>query len=94
MSQANYIIICKGRIDILLANTYMDKIGFASACATDLVKHIEVTRPGELPEEDAKKISDLQHVMMESIPTVKKSEAEAMVADMFTLLDALEDKLE
>lgn len=56
------------------------------------MSHIEATE--ELPETDAKAISDLQHAMMHILPDVKKAEANVMVTDMFTLLDALEDKLE
>lgn len=69
----------------------VQKIRYASACATQLVSHIEIT--SELPEADAKAISELQHSMMNVLPDIKKPEAEAMVADMFTLLEALEDKV-
>lgn len=91
MSQANYIIICRGRIDVLSTNDPVQKIRYASACAAQLVSHVEVTN--ELPEADAKAISDLQHAMMNVLPDVKKPEANAMVADMFTLLDGLEEKI-
>lgn len=91
MSLANYIIICRGRIDVLSTTDPVQKIRHASACAAQLVSHIEATN--ELPPADAQAISDLQHAMMNVLPDVKKPEANAMVADMFTLLDALEDKL-
>lgn len=90
MSQANYIIICKGRINVLSTNDPVEKIRYASACAAQLVSHVEAT--SQLPEADAKAISDLQHSMMNILPDVKKPEAQALVNDMFTLLDALEAK--
>lgn len=90
MSQANYIIICRGRIDVLSTTDPAQKLRYASACAAQLVSHVELT--SQLPPVDAQAISDLQHAMMNVMPDVKKPEAEALVADMFTLLEALEDK--
>lgn len=90
MSQANYIIICEGRINVLSTDDPVAKIRYASSCAADLVKHIESTHPDGLPQVDSQAISDLQHSMMNVLPGIKKPEANAMVRDMFTLLDALE----
>lgn len=93
MSLAQYVIICRGRIDVLSTTDPTSKIQYASACAAELVSHIEIT--ATLPGERAKEISDLQHRMMAALETkrIKKAEADLMVAEMFTLLDALEDEV-
>lgn len=90
MSKANYIIICDGRINVLSTNDPVEKIRYASDCAARLVSHVELV--GTLSEPDAEVISNLQHAMMDALPSIKKPEVDVMVADMFKLLDALEDK--
>lgn len=93
MSQANYIIICKGRINVLSTKDPVEQIRYASSCAADLVSHIEATHPEGLPREDAKAISELQHYMMDHLHSMSKNEASAKVQQMFQLLDALEQKI-
>ena len=94
MSQANYIIICKGRIDFDSAKDVPAKVRALSDAATNLTSHIDITHPGELTETDVKPISDLQHELMNHWRTMSKDQVEAHAITMFGYLDALEDKFE
>ena len=86
-SKAAYIIICSGRIDVEVAANSKQKIKAASDAARNLVTFYgdQVTGAETAP------ISDLQHEMMDNMNTWSKSQADAKVAEMFDLLDALED---
>lgn len=70
----------------------VEKIVQASRAATALVSHIELVHGEAFTEADAQPISDLQHYLMDNMLTMKKDEAEAKITELFTLLDALEDK--
>jgi hypothetical protein len=94
VSQANYIIICKGRIRAGQAKSAAEKIIAASDCATELVKHIDTMNPGKLSNADTNPISELQHEMMDNVGKWSKAEADAAVVEMFDLLDELEHKFE
>lgn len=92
MSQANYVVICEGRIDLLNAGRLTDKLQAASSAASALVRHIDIMNPGKLKDADTKPVSDLQHYMMDNFHTMKAREVKEKCAEMFALLDALEDK--
>ncbi len=92
MSLANYVIICKSKIDVEAAKTTVEKIAAVSRGATDLVCHIQLINGGQLTEEDCKPISDLQHNMMETMHDMTKAEAEEKIKTMFGLLYQLEKK--
>lgn len=89
-SRAPYIIICNGRINLLEAKGSGGKIQAASGAASALVTYYG----DQLSSEDTKPISDLQHEMMDNMGKWTKAEAKAKVAEMFALLDALEEKFE
>jgi hypothetical protein len=97
MSQENYIIICSGRGEVLVnEGDPQRQVLAAMQCAERLVTHVALVYP-QLPgglEADVEVVSHLQHAMMEVLPTIKKPEAEKMVADMFVLLDAIEAKVQ
>lgn len=86
-SRAPYIIICSGEIDTIIATTPALKIQAASNAAKALTSFYG----DKLTAADTQPISDLQHKMMDSLPKVKKADADAMVAEMFALLHELED---
>lgn len=90
-SRAPYIIICQGRIDLLVAKNGMERILAASRAAAALVTYYG----DKLTDQDTFPISGLQHDMMEEMDGGLKGErADMMVDEMFALLDALEDKME
>jgi len=94
MSLANYIIICKGRIDYATGKDVPAKIRALSDAAVNLTTHIDLGHPGALTESDTKPISDLQHELMNHALTITKKQIEEHAVTMFGLLDALEDKFE
>lgn len=94
MSQANYIIICRGRIAYAAANTTVDKVKALSDVATELVCHIDTMNPGELGDADTQPISDLQHFLMDNLGSITPQQVEVKSVEMFALLDALEDRFE
>lgn len=89
-STAAYIIICSRRIDALMTDDPKEKIKAASDCAAQLVTYLAVRLGYKLTGAHTKAISDLQHEMMERLNELKKEEADAKVAEMFDLCDALE----
>lgn len=91
-SNAPYIIICNGRIDVAAAKNTIQLIQAASHTATDLVKYYG----DKLTDVDTKPISTLQHEMMDSVQATAHAQTRdpsEMVDEMFALLDALEDKM-
>jgi len=94
MSLSQYVIICKGKIDFATGKDVPAKIRALSDAAANLTSHIEITRPGKLTEADIKPISDLQHELMNHAQTITKDRIEIYGVEMFTMLDALEDKFE
>lgn len=92
MSLANYIIICKTKIDVEEAKSTVGKIAAVSRGAADLVCHIQLTNGDHFTDADAKPISDLQHEMMDSMEIWKPAEAAAKVKEMFKLFYQLEKK--
>ena len=84
------MIICRGRIDVQATKNPIEKICRISACAAQLVSHIELTHGGHLTEAHTKPISDLQHDMMENMREFDKSEAELRVKAMIKELYKLE----
>lgn len=91
-SGANYVIICSGRIAALSTLNPIQKIRAASDCAAQLTSHIEATHKGTQPDVSA--VSALQHEMMDNMLTMSDAEVDQKVAEMFDLLDALEDAVE
>lgn len=94
MSQANYIIICKGRIDFATAADTGAKIRALSDAATNLVSHIDIMSPGALSEADTKPISDLQHELMNHALTMSADQVRMHGVEMFNFLDAIEEKFD
>lgn len=94
MSQANYIIICEYKINVLIAKTVPGKLQALSSGAAALVSHIDLQHPGKLTNEDTKPISELQHYIMDNLLTMKAKEAKEKIEEMFTLWNVLEDKFE
>jgi hypothetical protein len=90
-SGANYIIICEGRIEAMVATNSTQKIRAASSCAARLTSHIEATAKKK-DDYSFRGISALQHYMMDHLSTMSAAEVDAKVAEMFDLLDALEDQ--
>lgn len=89
-SKAAYIIICSGRIDVEAATTSVLRLKAASDTARNLV----VFYGDKVTEADTLPISELQHEMMENMRKWGNAKAHTKVAEMFELLDALEDKFE
>lgn len=92
-SRAPYIIICNGRIEAAVAQNGFQAIRAASNCAAALVTYYG----DRLTYEDTRPISKLQHEMMDLVTGRARAQTldagNAMVNQMFTLLDALEDKM-
>lgn len=63
MSQANYIIICRGRTRALAANDPFEQLLIAADCAASVVDNLSIRFP-ELSYRDIKPISDLLHDVM------------------------------
>lgn len=89
-STATYIIICSRRTAVAAAKTVQEKIVNASMCAAELCSFIETQH--DVQPADFAAVSALQHEMMDNLQVWKEKEAEAKIAEMFDLLDALEDK--
>lgn len=97
-SGSPYIIICNGRIGVALASSGFEMIRVASQTATNLVMYYR----DRVSYTDTKRISDLQHEMMDVVGGTKLAGTRAsgfknsseMVDEMFALLDALEKKTE
>ena len=87
-----YIIICSRRIKVLAATSHTEKIIEASDAAAQVVSQLELLHPKETI--NAGPITELQHYMMTNLFTMTPAEAEEKVAEMFSLLDALEDVFE
>jgi hypothetical protein len=92
-SKAPYIIICAGQTGVRSVDNPSHKITYASECAADFMKHMEITRPGQVSDEDFETVSDLQHAMMNVVASATLAEAEKLCKDMFTLLRGIEDRL-
>ena len=92
-SKSPYIIICNGRIEVDAATKVPEKIRAASNAAMNLVQFYEL-HGAPITVEDTTPISDLQHEMMDNLKTLTKSQANAVIAQMFALLDALEEKFD
>ena len=92
-SKSPYIIICNGRIEVDTATKVPEKIRAASNAAMTLVQFYEL-RGAPITVDDTQPISDLQHEMMNHLKTLTKSQANALITQMFALLDALEEKLD
>lgn len=94
-SGGTYIIICSGRINEAAEKDPEAKIRAVSNCAAQLVSYIELTHLGHLGPvnpEDTRAISELQHYLMDNMKTLKGTELQESIAEMFTLMDELEDK--
>ena len=89
-SKAAYIIICDGRIGVAVARDPLGRIQAASNCAAALVTYYG----DRLGLADTEPISNLQHEMMELATGKQRKNPDEMVAQMFTLLDELEDSFE
>lgn len=89
-STSTYIIICSIRTEILAAKDSTAKIVITNRGAAQLCSFIESNH--DINKADFHPISVLQHELMDGILTLKKSEVDAKVAEMFELFDELEDK--
>lgn len=92
-SKAPYIILCSGRTAALATNDPANKICYTSECAAAFMSHLEITRPGEVTDEEYEQVSELQHAMMGVVTTEKKREADEMCQHMFGLLNGIEQRL-
>lgn len=89
-SAAPYIIICSGRTQVLAAKDPVGQIVAVNQCAADLCSFLQSnydTNPA-----DFQAISIKQHELMDGMLTLKRSEVDAKIAEMFVLFDELEDK--
>lgn len=93
MSKENYIIICSGETAVRAAQNPSDMICYASECAAELLKHLAITRPGEVTQEEYAAVSRLQHTMMDVVENVNRSYAKELCAQMFELLVGIERRL-
>lgn len=95
MSQANYILICSGRGDILAADAPAEKVVAAMRCAAQFTAFNQLIRPHKMEalRDDVSAVSKLQHEMMEALPNVGRPYAEELIEKMFAQLDALEKKI-
>lgn len=90
-----YIIICSRRIrDLATGNSdaHVLRLVNASDAAVAVVSQMELLHPKQPIE--AGEITDLQHWIMDHLITMTPTEAAQRVAEMFYLLDKLEDSLE
>lgn len=92
-SRAPYIIVCAGRIDVLEAapgtQPHQRQLKAASDTARNLVSYFA----DRLTAEQTTPISKLQHSMMDNFDRWGPHEVEIAVAQMFELLDELEDQM-
>jgi hypothetical protein len=86
-----YIILCGRRIGVAATNDPIEKIKEASSAAVEVVSQLEILHPKEMTAELASPVSDLQHEMMDHLFQMSAAEVDEKVAEMFELLDALED---
>lgn len=90
-----YIIICSRRIrDLAVGNSdaHVQRLINASDAAAAVVSQLELMNPKQPME--VGEITDLQHWIMNHLITMTPTEAAQRVAEMFYLLDKLEDSLE
>src|SRR5258706_4129310 len=92
ISGSSYIIICSGRTAVMAAKDPEAKITFVSLCAALLCSFLE-TKHAVAPG-DFKEVSDLQHEMMDNMYKWNKTQAAEKCAEMFRLLDELEEKFD
>jgi hypothetical protein len=93
-SKAPYIIICNGRIQVMLTSSdrHLEKIGYASRAATELVTYYGITIGKRLDPVDVKPLSDHQHWLMANMFSLTIDEVDYHIQKLFTKLDALEAK--
>lgn len=89
-SNTPYIIICNGRIAVMAAKDVIQQIVAASQCATDLCSFMGLAY--SLNPLDLHPISQIQHYLMDHADTLSKKDAQGKIDELFTFLDALEDK--
>lgn len=90
-----YIIVCSRRIrDLATGNSdpHVLRLVNASDAAVAVVSQLELLNPKQPIE--AGEITDLQHYIMDHLLEMNSTEAAQRVAEMFYLLDKLEDSLE
>lgn len=93
VSGSPYIIICSGRMDVAIANSFPAELAAASRCAKELCAYIGVRHKGAANlHSDMHPVSVLQHEMMDNMNTWGKRKVETKIAEMFNLLDELEHK--
>lgn len=90
-----YLILCSRRIRNLAVGNpaeHVKRIVNASDAAAEVVKQLELLYPKGTLETAA--LTELQHAMMDGLLTMTPEQADAMVTQMFILLDAVEGSLE
>jgi hypothetical protein len=92
VSQANYIVICRGRIAVGATGDPVEKIVRVSECAAQLVTHLDLIQGERFTDADSKPVSKLQHWLMDNMHKMNAKQVDVKVAEMFGLLDELEDK--
>lgn len=93
-SGASYVIICNGRIGILLSKSIEENILTISGCATDLCSYLGTRYRGALDHADLTPLQTAQHFLMDQLEAkkVNQAECEERIGAMFEMMEILEEK--
>ncbi len=95
ISGAPYIIICSGRTEVAISNTYDDKVLAASRCAARFAAFMGLTYESSSDDftTDLRPVTTIQHQLMNhaiGVHSLSHSELDQKFVDLFAAMTALE----